>query len=79
MTKPIFIISLGQKLSDDNFQRIRRIIDEHAALSKEYHVLVFDTDPCGNQFHVLNGEFDDIQDLEDYIKELKNEANGKRD
>ena len=76
MAKPIFIISLNARISNEHFIEMKKRLERITKLTEDYHVLVFDNDPTGNNFCVLNGEYDDIQDLEEYIKQLKDEANG---
>ena len=68
--KPIFVIQYGGRLSDDAFAEMKRVIPKE--LKNEYHMLVVD----GAEYTtcmVLNGDRDDIQNLEDYLKELKGE------
>jgi hypothetical protein len=76
MAKPIFIISLFGRISNDHYIELKKRIEKCTKLMEDYHVLVFDNEPEGNNYCVLNGEYDDIQDLEEYIEQLKNEANG---
>ena len=74
MAKPIFVISLGLRLSAEAYQSMKALLNNIAELKKEYHILIFDGDPKGNQYHVLNGEFDDIIDLEEYINQINEQT-----
>ena len=65
MSKPIFVIQYGGRLSDHAFAEMKKAIPE--GLSNEYHMMVVD----GAEYtkcSLFNGDKDDIEDLKDYFK-----------
>ena len=72
MRKPILVIGLPSVYSQEAMQSINDIFDKHLELKKEYHVLVFDRTEKF-EAHVLNGEYDDIKNIEDFMNELRND------
>lgn len=71
MAKPIFIMHFGGRLPDAVFDAIEKRLAYMEGFTEEYHVVIVDGEPNGGKFMVLNGDHEDIQDIETYLKELK--------